>query len=297
MPAVVCLIADPAVQPLDPVLVREVARAAGGEARWLAADTAAEVVSEAAEPAVLTEVLAPLLADAPLDHAVLPPSDRRKRLLVSDMDSTIITIECIDELADFAGLKAEVAAVTRRAMNGELDFAAALEARVALLAGLPEAALAEVIRERLRLMPGAVTLVRTMRARAGALTALVSGGFTAFTGHVRGLCGFDLDEANRLEVADGRLTGRLVPPLRDASSKLGALERLRAERGLDPAETLAVGDGANDLAMIRAAGLGVAFRAHPRVHAQAPVRVDRGDLTALLYLQGYARGEFVTAAD
>ena len=296
MPAVVCLIADPAVQPLDPALVREVARASGGgEPRWLAPDTAAEVLAEAAEPAALAELLAPLLAGATIDHAVLPPSYRRKRLLVSDMDSTIITIECIDELADFAGLKTEVAAVTRRAMNGELDFAAALEARVALLAGLPEAALDEVIRERLRLMPGAVTLVRTMRARAGALTALVSGGFTAFTGHVRGLCGFDLDEANRLEIAGGRLTGRIVPPLRDASSKLAALDRLRDGHGLDAAETLAVGDGANDLPMIRAAGLGVAFRAHPRVRAQAPVRVEHGDLTALLYLQGYARGEFVTA--
>ncbi len=294
MPAVVCLIADPAVQPLDPGLVREVARAAGGNARWLAPDTAAEVVAEATGTGDLAERLAPLLGDdAPVDHAVLPLSRRRKRLLVSDMDSTIITIECIDELADFAGLKAEVAAVTRRAMNGELDFAAALEARVALLAGLPESALAEVIRERLRLMPGAVTLVRTMRARAGAMTALVSGGFTTFTGHVRELCGFDLDEANRLEVADGRLTGRIVPPLRDAGTKLGTLERLRAERGLEQAETLAVGDGANDLPMIRAAGLGVAFRAHPRVRAQAPFRVDRGDLTALLYLQGYAREEFV----
>jgi len=207
MPAAVCLIADPAVQPLDPALVCEVARLAGGEPRWLAPDEAAEVVAEATGTGDLAERLAPLLGDdAPVDHAVLPLSRRRKRLLVSDMDSTIITVECVDELADFAGLKAEVAAVTRRAMNGELDFAAALEARVALLAGLPESALAEVTRERLRLMPGAVTLVRTMRARAGALTALVSGGFTAFTGHVRLLCGFDIDEANRLEVADGRLT-------------------------------------------------------------------------------------------
>jgi phosphoserine phosphatase len=234
-----------------------------------------------------------VLEAGPFDHAVLPASARRKRLLVSDMDSTIITIECIDELADFAGLRDEVAAVTRRAMNGELDFAAALRARVALLAGLRESAFAEVIRERLTLMPGAVTLVRTMRARAGALTALVSGGFTAFTGHVRELCGFDLDQANSLEVAGGRLTGRIVPPLRDAGTKLATLERLRVERGLEQAETLAVGDGPTTCPMIRAAGLGVAFRAHPRVRAQAPFRVDRGDLTALLYLQGYARAEFV----
>jgi phosphoserine phosphatase len=207
------------------------------------------------------------------------------------MDSTIITIECIDELADFSGLKAEVAAVTRRAMNGELDFAAALEARVALLAGLPDAALDEVIRERLRLMPGAVTLVRTMRARAGALTALVSGGFTAFTGHVRELCGFDLDEANRLEIADGRLTGRIVPPLRDAGTKLAALERLRAERHLDPAGDPGRRRRRQRLAMIRAAGAWASPAAPTR--ACAPRRRSgwsSGDLTALLYLQGYAPG-------
>lgn len=294
MPAVVCLIADPAVQPLDPGLVRDVAAVAGGEPRWLAPETAAEVLADAAEPAGLAERLAPLLADAPLDHAVLPADRRRKRLLVTDMDSTVITIECIDELADFAGLRDEVAAVTRRAMNGELDFAAALEARVALLAGLPEIVFGEVIRERLRLMPGAGTLVRTMRAH-GAYTALVSGGFTAFTGHVRDACGFDLDEANALEVEGGRLTGRVLPPLRGADAKLATLERLASERGLAREATLAAGDGANDLPMLRAAGLGVAFRAHPRVRAQAPVRVDRGDLTALLYLQGYARDEFVEA--
>jgi phosphoserine phosphatase len=291
-PVAVCLIADPAVQPLDPALVREVARAARGEARWLSPGEAAEIVAAAgvAEPADV----ATLVGDAAVDHAVVPLAGRRKRLLVSDMDSTIITIECIDELADFAGLKDEVAAVTRRAMNGELDFVAALEARVALLAGLPEATIAEVIRERLRPMPGAEALVRTMRAH-GALAVLVSGGFTAFTRHVREAVGFDLDEANALEVRDGRLTGRLVPPVRDAAAKLATLERLRAGRGLARADTLAVGDGANDLPMIAAAGLGVAFRAHPRVREQAPVRVNRSDLTALLYLQGYAKAEFAAS--
>jgi phosphoserine phosphatase len=287
---VVCLIADPAVQPLAPALVREVARATGGEARWLAEETAAEVIAEAVD----ANAMARIVADTPVDLAVTQAAGRRKKLLISDMDSTVITIECIDELADFAGLKAEVAAVTRRAMNGELDFVAALEARVALLAGLPEGVMAEVIRERLRFMPGAATLVRTMRA-AGALTVLVSGGFTVFTRYVREVVGFHLDEANALEVQDGRLTGRLLGPIRAAEAKRATLERLRVEHGLERSKTLAVGDGANDLPMIKAAGLGVAFRAHPRVRAEAPVQIDHGDLTALLYLQGYARDEFVSA--
>jgi phosphoserine phosphatase len=293
MPAVLCLIADPAVQPLRSALVREVAAAIRGEARWLAPETAAEVLAPGLDPAAAVGAVAGLLAGEPVDHAALPVEQRRKRLLVSDMDSTVITIECVDELADFAGRKLEIAAVTRRAMNGEIAFAEALESRVALLAGLRESAVAEVIRERLRLMPGAVTLVQTMRAH-GALTVLVSGGFAAFTRHVREAVGFDLDEANELEIRDGRLTGRLSPPLRDATAKLATLKRLTAERGIERAETLAVGDGANDLPMLRAAGLGVAFRAHPRVRAEAPVRVERGDLTALLYLQGYSCEEFVT---
>lgn len=287
MPAVLSLIADPKRAPLDRRLVEEAEKAAGGKARWLADDEAAEIVAERD----LCPALEELVADAALDWAVLPTEHRRKRLLVTDMDSTIITIECIDELADFAGLKPEIAAVTRRAMNGELDFAAALRERVALLAGLPVDAVAAVIAERLRLMPGARTLVQTMRAH-GATTALVSGGFTAFTRHVQRLCGFDVEEANELEVRDGRLTGRLVGELRGAQAKLGTLERLRAGLGLTPAETLAAGDGANDLPMIKAAGLGVAFRAHPRVRAEAPVRVTHGDLTALLFLQGYRRREF-----
>ena len=220
MPAVLCLIADPAVQPLRSALVREVAAAIRGEARWLAPETAVEVLAPGLDPAAAAGAVAGLLAGEPVDHAALPVEQRRKRLLVSDMDSTVITIECIDELADLAGRKAEIAAVTRRAMNGEIAFAEALESRVALLAGLRESAVAEVIRERLRLMPGAVTLVRTMRAH-GALTVLVSGGFAAFTRHVREAVGFDLDEANELEIRDGRLTGRLSPPLRDAEREAG----------------------------------------------------------------------------
>ena len=293
MPSVTVLIADPAPAPLDPGLVREVARAVKGAPRWLAEGEAAEIASEALAPDAAAEAVAPLVAGLLVDHACLPVAARRKRLLVSDMDSTMITIECIDELADFAGIKPQIAEVTRRAMNGEIDFPTALRARVALLEGLPASTIDEVIRERLRLMPGARTLVRTMRAH-GACTMLVSGGFTAFTAIVRDAIGFDADEANVLEIVDGRLTGRLVGPLRDAGSKLAALERLMAERGLEREATAAVGDGANDLPMIRASGLGVAFRAHPRVRAQAPVRIEHGDLTAVLYLQGYAKDELVS---
>ena len=170
--------------------------------------------------------------DQPLDHAVLPTHHRRKQLLLCDMDSTVIEIECIDELADFAGIKPEIAAVTRQAMNGEIDFAEALRARVALLAGLPEEAIEQVIAERLTLTPGATTMVRTMRAN-GARTALVSGGFTPFTRHVQALCGFDEEEANGLEIADGRLTGRVAGTVRDASAKLMALQAIA--RGAGPA--------------------------------------------------------------
>jgi phosphoserine phosphatase len=292
MPAVACLIADPAASPLDPALVREAARALGGRARWLAEAEAAEIAADALDPEPAARSLAPLLEGTGVDWAALPPIPRRKRLLLCDMDSTIITVECVDELADFAGVKGRVAEITRRAMDGELDFAAALRERVALLAGLPRRAIDEAIRDRLQLTPGARTLVRTMRAH-GALTALVSGGFTAFTRHVRELCGFDRDEANELGIEGDRLTGRLVGQVRGAEAKLAALERLRAGMGVGPEETLAVGDGANDLPMLGAAGLGVAFRAHPRVRAMAPVRIDHGDLTALLFLQGYPRSEFV----
>ena len=291
MPAVVCLIANPLNAPLPEARVAAVARAVKGEARVLARATAVEIETDICPDRGL---LLQELDGAAIDLAVIDASCRRKRLLVADMDSTMITIECIDEVADFAGIKAEVAAVTRQAMNGEIDFVAALRARVALLAGLPVTVIEEVIAQRLRFVEGAATLVRTMRAH-GAKAALVSGGFTSFTGHVRENLGFDLDEANVLEVEGGRLTGRLSGPIRDASAKLATLLRLRATHGLAHEETLAVGDGANDLPMLGAAGLGVAFRAHPRVEAAAPVAIRHGDLTALLYLQGYAREEFVAA--
>ncbi|MFZ1431347.1 MAG: phosphoserine phosphatase SerB [Geminicoccaceae bacterium] len=291
MPAIACLIADPNRQPLDSDLVAAAGKQVGGSVRWLAEAEAAEIHIEGLDPAGVEARLAPVVANLPIDLAVVPATDRRKQLLLCDMDSTIITIECIDELADMAGIKPQIAAVTRRAMNGELDFPTALRERVALLAGLPRGAIDAVIRDRLQLMPGARTLVRTMHQN-GAVTALVSGGFTAFTAHVRQLCGFDHDEANELEIENGELTGRLVGDLRGADAKLSALSRLQESHNLATGLTMAVGDGANDLPMLHAAGLGVAFRAHTRVREAAGVRIDHGDLTALLFLQGYSRQEF-----
>lgn len=226
------------------------------------------------------------------DVAVQPAKGRAKRLLVADMDSTMITVECIDELADYAGIKARIAEVTERAMKGELDFGAALDARVALLQGLSERAIEQCLTERVKLMPGAVTLVQTMRAR-GAMAVLVSGGFTRFAEPVGAEIGFHRVIANRLVIADGTLDGTVEKPIVDSNTKLETLLAVRAELGLAAAETLAVGDGANDLAMIRAAGLGVAYRAKPIIAAAAGVRVDHGDLTALLYMQGVGRGEWV----
>jgi phosphoserine phosphatase len=221
------------------------------------------------------------------------PQHRRKRLLVADMDSTIIQQECIDEIADVAGLKPRVAAITERAMRGELDFEAALKERVGMLRGLPVEALEEVATGRVTLMPGARTLVATMRA-GGATTALVSGGFTFFTERVAALTGFEINRANVLEIEAGRLSGTVRAPILGRAAKLETLRRLASAAGLAPAETLAVGDGANDLEMIKSAGLGVAFRAKPVVAAEADAQITHGDLTALLYLQGYRRDELVT---
>lgn len=227
-----------------------------------------------------------------VDANVVPAEGRRKRLLIADMDSTMIGVECIDELADFAGLKAEVAAITELAMRGELDFEAALDARVALLKGLPESVLAECYAERVRLNPGARTLVRTMAA-LGAETALVSGGFTYFTARVAAEAGFAWNRANTLEVAEGRLTGRVTRPILGRAAKLAALEALCAGIGIGPAEAIAVGDGANDLDMVRAAGLGVAYHAKPALAAEADARLEHSDLTALLALQGIAAEAWV----
>jgi phosphoserine phosphatase len=291
MSHILTLIADPATAPLERGVVAEVTRMAGGRERWLAPAEACEWPIAGEDAAPLAARVRALIAGLPVDLALTPAAERLKRLLISDMDSTVITVECIDELADVLGLKAPVAEVTRRAMNGELDFVSALRERVALLAGLPATTLEEVYRERVRFMPGARTLVQTMRAR-GAVTALVSGGFAPFVERVAADLGFAITQANRLEVEAGRLTGRVLEPVHDASSKLALLEDLTARHRLRREQTLAVGDGANDLPMLRAAGLGVAFRAHPRVTAGAEVAVRYGDLTALLYLQGIPKAAF-----
>ena len=228
----------------------------------------------------------------PVDVVVQPAAGRQKRLLVADMDSTIIGQECLDELADFAGLKAKVAGITERAMRGEIEFEPALRERVALLAGLPAETIDKVLAERITLNPGARTLTATMRA-AGATAILVSGGFTAFTGKVAAMAGFSENHANVLVVADGKLAGRVKEPILGRSAKLATLEDAIIRLGLRPEQTMAVGDGANDLGMIRRAGLGVAYHAKPKVAEAAAARIDHGDLTALLYAQGYKRHQFV----
>lgn len=230
-----------------------------------------------------------LLAGRAVDVVAQPRAERRKRLLIADMESTLIRNEMLDELAVFVGLHDEIAAVTRRAMNGELEFEAALEARVRLLKGLPVAVLAEAA-TRIEPMPGARRLVATMR-RHGALTVLVSGGFRCFSAGVRQVLGLDLEFANELLLEDGVVTGAVGRPILGRRAKYETLVRLAAERGLPLAATLAVGDGANDIDMIQAAGLGIAFHAKPVVAARAKCRIEHGDLTALLYAQGYREAE------
>ncbi|WP_308815623.1 phosphoserine phosphatase SerB [Sphingomonas sp. GV3] len=256
---------------------------------WIDAGRAADIpfATDAAAARVALEQ-----AFARVDIVVQPIASRAKALIVADMDSTMITVECIDELADYAGIKAEVADVTERAMRGELDFEAALDARVALLAGLDEAVIARCLKERVTIMPGAKALVRTMRAQ-GATAILVSGGFTRFAEPVAAEIGFDRAIANRLLIADGRLTGGVAKPIVGAATKEETLLAAIEAGGIDPARSLAVGDGANDLAMIRRAGLGVAYHAKPVVAAAAAARIDHGDLSALLYAQGYPRTMWV----
>jgi len=262
---------------------------------WLAPEVACDIGFDGLTPEDGRAAVAQYLGDAGFDLHAGAVAGRRRRLLIADMDSTIISVECIDEIADYAGKRAEVAAITDRAMRGELDFAQALRQRALMLAGLDERALESAFAERVRLNPGARHLVATMRAH-GAMTALVSGGFTYFTGRVRQLAGFDFDRANQLEIVDGKLTGRVAEPILGPEAKLTTLHALALECRVALAETLAVGDGANDIPMIQAAGLGVAYHAKPLVAAAAAARIDHGDLTALLYLQGYRQGEFIDAS-
>ena len=297
MTLVASLIANPARPAIDEAVLaraRDVLRTPH-QPRILHGAVAVEMLVDAGtEQALpLTERLRAALQDRPIDVAVLPAgAHRRKRLLLADMDSTMIEQECIDELAGMVGLRDHVAAITERAMRGEIAFEPALRERVALLRDLPVAVVAEVIRERINLMPGARTLVRTMRGN-GAHTCLVSGGFTLFTGPIGETIGFDETHANRLVQAGGRLAGMVEEPIVGREAKRATLVALRERLGLGRAQTLAVGDGANDLCMLGEAGLGVAFRAKPAVARAAGARIEYGDLTALLYLQGYRADEFV----
>jgi phosphoserine phosphatase len=282
---VLTLVADPSVAPLTAAVIARVRDAiGGGDPVMLSPDEAADIPLAAAPN---MDAIRAALDGAPVDTIPMPVEGRRKSLLIADMDSTIVTGETLDELADFAGLKERISAITARAMNGELDFKAALRERVAMLRGLPLDAL-EKTWQRVRLTEGARELVATMRAH-GAYAALVSGGFSFFTGRVAAHVGFDLHRSNTLLDDGAALTGRVGEPILDRDSKLDTLTRLAAERGLPLSATLAVGDGANDLDMIRTAGLGVAFRAKPIVAAQARARVDHADLRALLFAQGYRR--------
>jgi phosphoserine phosphatase len=286
----VTLLTSPDTPVLDRATVESLRNAwGGGDATWLDPGIAAEFALPAI-PANRWQVWESLQS-LRVDLVIQPTAGRRKRLLIADMDSTMIRQECIDELADEAGVGAHVAGITARAMNGELDFEAALRERVALLKGLPETVIARVLRDRITLMPGGPALLATMRANGG-YAALVSGGFTAFTGAIAARLGFHENRANTLLAQDGLLTGQVADPILGKEAKLIALEEITARLGITPAEAIAVGDGANDLPMLLRAGTGVALHAKPRVQAECEMRVNHGELTALLYIQGYAREEF-----
>lgn len=264
------------------------ARCQPGDVAWLDAGKAADIfftVDPVAARAALTGV------GDKIDVIVQPVAGRAKQLLIADMDSTMITVECIDELADYAGIKPQIAEITERAMRGELDFEGALHGRVALLKGLPDSAIDQCREERVVIMGGAKALVRTMKAR-GAKTLLVSGGFTRFTGPVAAEIGFDANIANVLEIADGALLGTVTTPIVDAARKRTELEAAIAG-GIDRALTLAVGDGANDIPMIQGAGLGVAYHAKPVTRAAAAAEIVHGDLSVLLYAQGIPSSQWV----
>ncbi|MFZ1921831.1 MAG: phosphoserine phosphatase SerB [Xanthobacteraceae bacterium] len=301
---VATLISAPGCPAVTDVLARHAARYLphGRPVDWLDPGTALDIafLLEGVEPGEVAALLKDFAADLrdiigtePIDVVIQPQDNRRKKLLVADMDSTMIGQECIDELADYAGVKDQVADITARAMRGELDFAPALRERVTLLKGLPAAVIGQVLAERIRLTPGGPALVATMRAN-GAYTCVVSGGFTAFTADLAAAIGFDEQRANTLLTdAKGLLTGEVAEPILGRDAKRDTLLELRARFRLAPEDTLAVGDGANDLPMLQIAGLGVAFYGKPVLRQAAAACIDHGDLTALLFAQGYRREEFV----
>lgn len=295
MPLIATLISHPAQKALTESLAAKVCQAIGSHSTdWLAPGIAADLHLEDGAAADETEsALRDALGSEPVDLVIHEKAGRRKKILIADMDSTMIDQECIDELADEVGLKEHVAAITARSMNGEIAFEPALRARVALLRGLDAAVIERIIANRITVASGARELVRTMR-ESGAWTALISGGFTAFTGPIARDIGFDENRANLLLQSNGKLQGEVGEPILGREAKAVALNEIAARLGLSPADAIAVGDGANDLDMIRLAGTGVALHAKPAVAAQARIRIDHGDLTALLYIQGYRQQDFAS---
>ncbi len=299
MDSVLTLVGKADTSPLEAALVnaaRQALTEAGANVSapdWLAPNLACDIAFEGVDLLLAEATIRATGMARSIDFLAQPKAGRAKKLLIADMDSTMITVECLDELADFAGRKEEVSAITERAMRGELDFEGALTERVAMLTGLDESALAQTYEERVHLMPGGLELVRTMKAN-GALCILVSGGFTYFTSRVAKELGFAEHRGNELIISQGKLSGEVGLPILGRDAKRASLNAARLRLGLEAFDTLAVGDGANDLDMLSDAGLGVAYHAKPIVAEAARARVDHGDLTTLLYFQGYRRSEFRT---
>ena len=295
MALVATLIANPSNPVLNSTIAESAAKALDASGLyWLADGIACDLVlRDGTDLAAAERVLRMAIVDRPIDIAIQDQDKRRKKILIADMDSTMIGQECIDELAAEVGLKEQVSTITARAMNGEIAFEPALRERVALLKGLPISVVDEVIEKRITLTPGGMELIATMKAR-GHYTALVSGGFTVFTSRIAATLGFDENRANILGEKDGLLDGTVAEPILGKQAKVDALNDIAAKLGIPPEDAIAVGDGANDLGMLHLAGSGVAIHAKPAVAAEAKIRIDHGDLTALLYLQGYRKADFVT---
>ncbi|KXG86053.1 phosphoserine phosphatase SerB [Agrobacterium bohemicum] len=295
MALVATLIANPSNPVLNSTIAESAAKALDASGLyWLADGVACDLVlRDGTDLAAAERVLRMAIVDRPIDIAIQDQDKRRKKILIADMDSTMIGQECIDELAAEVGLKDQVSTITARAMNGEIAFEPALRERVALLKGLPISVVDDVIEKRITLTPGGMELIATMKAK-GHYTALVSGGFTVFTSRIAATLGFDENRANILGEKDGLLDGTVAEPILGKQAKVDALNDIAAKLGISPDDAIAVGDGANDLGMLHLAGSGVAIHAKPAVAAEAKIRIEHGDLTALLYLQGYRKADFVT---